>query len=258
MIHSTPLFEYRWREQPWRSLAGTLARTLVPPLVWRNVPAGSEPRIGPLLVLLAVAGIGTLMIDVPFTYVWFYQVNRMVVASPVPAFVFRLGVLTLAGLLIWGSLLLFQTSSARRGLSWRHALRAVVLAWVAMVIWRSLLETPAIYFGVGVLWGNLRFLYRLVSWDTVFWIYRLVELIPLAILFWSICLGLKRHLGLFEAICMIGISLVLTLLTLTVSVASASVHIFESFDNPLTTALEEHWPAIFELTAGIGLRILTG
>jgi len=52
-----PLFEYRWREEPIRSLVRTWLLTLRPGKLWRQIDIHDRPRVGPLLVILVVATI---------------------------------------------------------------------------------------------------------------------------------------------------------------------------------------------------------
>jgi len=52
-----PLFEYRWRKEPFRSLVRTWWLTLRPGKLWRLIDIHDRPRVGPLLVILLVTTI---------------------------------------------------------------------------------------------------------------------------------------------------------------------------------------------------------
>ncbi len=56
-----PLFEYRWRDHPFRSLVYTWWLALRPQKLWRFIDIHDRPRVGPLLVILVVGTI-TLMV----------------------------------------------------------------------------------------------------------------------------------------------------------------------------------------------------
>ncbi|MCH8243366.1 MAG: hypothetical protein IH897_12275, partial [Planctomycetes bacterium] len=45
------LFEYRWRDQPFRSLIRTAYLTLRPRLLWRQLDMHDRPQIGPSVVM---------------------------------------------------------------------------------------------------------------------------------------------------------------------------------------------------------------
>ncbi len=59
-----PLFEYRWREEPIRSLVRTWWLTLRPGKLWRLIDIHDRPRMGPLLVMLIVATIAIAVMGI--------------------------------------------------------------------------------------------------------------------------------------------------------------------------------------------------
>jgi len=253
---TTPLFEYRWRERPLRSLLETLLRALYPPAVWRCVPLTVEPRVGPLLIMLVIAGTATAAFDVPFTYAWFYYFNRLLVVSPVPGLVARLGAVTAAAALTWLWLMGLWRVHNCAGPKAKHALRIVVFAWVALLIWSWLLTTLIISACVGFHYVTKGQHLFLTCWSAVEWGVRAAELTPLAFLAWSVCLGLSRYCGALRGIFLGMLSLGLMGATMSVLVLVVAVGLYETLDNPCTHVFVENWPDTSKLIGRLGYWLL--
>lgn len=74
-----PLFEYRWRERPIRSFVRTWYLTLRPHKLWSKVDIHDPVKVGPLLVMIAVAIVvfaGSIVILGGFDR-WLWQWNWM-------------------------------------------------------------------------------------------------------------------------------------------------------------------------------------
>ncbi len=96
-----PLFEYQWRYWPVRSLLGTIARTLYPPWLWQSVRLEVEPRIGPLLLLALIVGIGSTAVGWAVRYGELYYYNRFIPMSVLPRLVRDLALQVGLGAAIW-------------------------------------------------------------------------------------------------------------------------------------------------------------
>lgn len=240
--HATPLFEYHWRTRPFRSLLGTAARTLYPPALWRCVPIMLAPRPAPLLVLAFVVGLGTAVVDGVVGYWVFYYFNRLVPTSMVPRVAGELAVLAGLGLLIWLGLLLFWNTRSRGGLHGAHLLRVIVLAWTGFVMWRWLVLTAFEISATGYHYLTRQMLY-LTWWPLVRWTPHLAEGGAIAVLVWSLSLGLRRYVGAAAAVCLAGLTTVLAATVLAVSMVGIGVYVYDSLDNPWTRFLQEARPA---------------
>jgi len=64
-----PLFEYRWRDRPCRSLVYTWWLALRPWKLWRLIDIHDRPRVWPLLMLLVVATIALIIAGIVSNFV---------------------------------------------------------------------------------------------------------------------------------------------------------------------------------------------
>jgi ribosomal protein L37E len=139
-----PLFEYRWREQPVRSLVRTWWMALRPGKFWRAIDIHDPPQVMPLVVFVAVSIALFWCVVVltsatdhwlstwlstrsarrrgwPFTPPGMIENIRFVVSSPAPYFL-------TAGVVLWGTatlatLLLLQQSMRRHAVQNAHVVR---------------------------------------------------------------------------------------------------------------------------------------
>ncbi len=151
-----PLFEYRWRDRPIRSLIYTWRLTLRPWKLWRTIDIYDRPRVGPLLVFLIVATISLMVVGVVPSFIeevlerWRFArqmggAGRSVptLSGILPAVVWRLSwrnqftfeLVRLVG--VWSfftfaSLLVFQQSLRRCKVLTAHVFRVCVYAVVGI------------------------------------------------------------------------------------------------------------------------------
>jgi len=235
-----PLFEYQWRYRPIRSLVGTIARTLYPPWLWRSVRLEVAPRIGPLLVLALVAGIGSTAVGWSVRYGELYYFNRFIPVPVLPAVLEDFAVQAGLGATIWLTLLVFGKTRACGHLRQAHLLRIVVLAWVGSVIWKRLIQAMS----TGLAIGYRDFTGRMLvsDWSYFPWCWRLAEWIGLGTLAWSLCLGLSRYLQLQRGVPIALLTLLLVLFALFVGIVASAVYFYDTLNNPLVGAVRITWP----------------
>lgn len=106
-----PLFEYHWRDRPFRSLVYTWWLALRPRKLWRFIDIHDRPRVGLLLVILVVAtialtvvGIVASFIEVAIAY-WRFAREMAARGRSVPSFG---GMLPEVARLAWNNRLLYE------------------------------------------------------------------------------------------------------------------------------------------------------
>ena len=251
-----PLFEYQWRYRPVRSLLGTIVRTLYPPWLWRSVRLEVAPRIGPLLLLALIVGIGSTAVGWAVTYGELYYFNRFVPVPPLPGLVRDLALQAGLGVAIWLTLQVFWQTRARGHVRQSHLVRIVVLACVGLVTWKRLILTVNTGLAIGYLQLTGRGLYR--DWSYFGWLWRLAEWIALGTLGWSLCLGLSRYLRVRGGVRLGLLTLAGVFTAVLISVVAIAVYAYDSFMNPWVGVVESAWPETATLIEGIALRILRG
>ena len=201
-----PLFEYRWREEPIRSLVRTWWLTLRPGKLWRLIDIHDRPRVGPLLVILivaiiaiAVVGIVASFIEVAIAY-WRFAREMAARGRSVPSlggmlpsvaqlasnnrllfeFVRIVGVW---GFFTFASLLVFQQSLRRCRVRTVHVFRVCVYAVIGVAPLAA-----AVFFTTGAVLRGFE----------IYWLGAQIATVALALVVgfgaWSVGLGYRRYI----------------------------------------------------------------
>lgn len=172
-----PLFEYRWREEPIRSLVRSWWLTLRPGKLWRLIDIHDRPRVGPLLVILVVATIALTVVDIVASFIevaiayWRFAREMAARGRSVPSLG---GMLPTVAWLAWNnrlffefvrivgiwsfftfvSLLVFQQSLRRCRVRTVHVFRVCVYAviGVAPLVAAVFFTTGAVLDGLDIYW----------------------------------------------------------------------------------------------------------
>jgi hypothetical protein len=265
----SPLFEYHWRDRPVRSFFGTLGRAMVPWVLWRKTRLALEPRVGPLLALVAIIPLVHAVVHfilwtvfVGYVVLFLYTTGWPGPQSPSSGEIAREWLLGLGrigrgefprltqgamiGIAVWMFVQIFRQSFARSRVRPGPILRVVVLAWIPLIVWtllRGLFEQLVNYS------GGLPFQIP----DMPLAVESVGEILALGLAQLSLCLGLSMYLKLRRG-WLIGLVSggTLFLAVFTVVLAGTAFH-YDYFENPLVEFAHEYWPA---LTRGIE-RVLT-
>ena len=168
-----PIFEYRWRSEPIRSLLRTWWLAFRPWKLWRIIDLHDPPRIGPLIVMVLLAALAMILlrfvptltlefIDHWRTMAYFKQrgVPSFEITNywwefvrAIPSLVPRDETNAIAG--VWttlslGSLLIFQQSMRRCRVRFAHVFRTWVFSVALLAPLFSIATLPVIFLQRGL------------------------------------------------------------------------------------------------------------
>jgi hypothetical protein len=169
-------------------------------------------------IFFAQAGFG-------YTFDWLGQVEL---------WWWRAALVGVLGLVFWLALHAFRWTLARHAVRSAHLLRVVVLALVAMVLSRALLELADTLY---VMWLLPRRRLYLPEWAEA-----CTELVPLALFVVSFMLGLRVYLKLRRGWLMGVLAALIAVTALTVLFLAVSVYRYDSLNNPWTGMAKGEWP----------------
>ena len=159
-----------------------------------------------------------------YTFNWLGQVNWWLCWT---------ALIVVFGLGLWLALHVFRWTLARHAVRSVHLLRVVVLALIALVLSRALLDLVG---SLCAMWLRSRYRTFLPVWAQT-----CPELVALSLFGISLMLGLSVHLRLRRGWLMGLLAALVTVTALTVFFLEVSVH-YDSFNNPWTAMVEETWP----------------
>ena len=238
-----PLFEYQWRYRPVHAFVTTVARTLWPPWLWRGVRLEVAPAIGPLLVFGLLVALLAESMGLVEDYVVTWYLNRLTPVLEIGRFSADLALQVAIGVAVWLSLQLFWQTRRRGRVRQVHFVRVVVLAWVALVVWRR---------GLLLVLGASVVIFRCVNgrlWyvstgTTLYltWLSRLAECMALGTFIWSLGIGLCRYLRMRGGLGVLVLALAVSLVMLFMGLVAVGLYGYDSYDNPWVRCVERAWP----------------
>lgn len=260
-----PIFEYRWRTNPIRSLALTISMCLQPWRLWRWLPLTAVPSVRTMPFLLVLVLTLLALVSASGDFIWhefiklYYETFRGQSNfrgfswnwwfSSVLQEVVTPSLLLLA---IWCSIQLFRQTITRYRVRQGHILRIIVFCWIGVVGWQVLAEFVLTLFAMPYLWIYHRSIpYRLLS---------IVDLVPPIILLLSLGFGFRSYLRvrggwLWALLLVVFTSILIVLVGLIVSTV-----VLDTFDNQYWRYLTD-WSQPFTLLrdlASWALRSLPG
>lgn len=159
-----PIFEYRWRQEPIRSLFRTWTLALRPRKLWSTIDLHDPPKMWPLFFLLVVSTLGITAATACFMiltsvtgyleYMAFLRQNQMLGRVPITLWDFVNGPIilgTIRGVLlvlfVWwfwsiAALMIFQQSMRLGRVRTVHVLRVWILSTVALSSLASAVAVP--------------------------------------------------------------------------------------------------------------------
>ena len=221
-----PIFEYQWQRRPVRSALYTVWLAVQPWWLWRTVKLEFEPRIGPLLVLAALAFVQAFLLDALLAGAWTaYMLGGVTNPAAYLRYTLSWSALSLILqtqiaplLIVLGAIAVYRLTLVRYRIRFVHLVRIAVMAWIGWIWSHLLIMIPLHAAGFALLLSG-----RPPNWMPR-WTAEAIDGLALGIYFASLAWAFHSYLRLSRAWLAAAASLVLATVAITVFTVAYTVY----------------------------------